>query len=166
MRLLLLEAKRVANISVNVCFKPVKTILLQRWPSLKNGDDRLLSFCYDHFSAQVYKIMTEWFLYTDNCLMIALNCFRHGGAACDFILWCLWNDDLKDRVRSKNDSILYTYVQSGRSLIVQIAMKPGGRKLLDEIEKMLPSSLTCPESRQGGRKLLPNRRSQSESYES
>lgn len=142
--LLLSETKAGANQSVNNPSKTVKTLPLQQWWSVKNEKHPLFPFLRYHFGAQIYMTMRERLPFTDERFMITPHCFRHGGAAQDFMLMRLSKDELKDGGTWKNDITLYTYVQRARSVIVKVTLTPNGRRVLDKIHENLASLFNVP----------------------
>lgn len=143
--LLLPKTKTVANQSVCICYKTIQTLLLRHWWAVKTEKDRLLCLFCDRFGAQIHEIRRERFSLTDVRLAITMNCFRHGGATRDFMFARLLKDKLKDRGRLKKNTTLDTYVRSARSHIVQVAVEPSGRRLLDEIDKNDAKLFNVPE---------------------
>lgn len=147
LHLLLSEAKIRANQSVNDFFKTVKTLLFRHLSIFKNEAGRLLAFSHDHFGAQNSRDYEKQFYLTDQRFIITPHCLQRSGATRDFMVTRLSKHTWKDRGRWKNHTTLYTYVQCARLLIVQEAVVPNGRKLLDEIIKniaKLPSVLEVP----------------------
>lgn len=57
----------------------------------------------------------------------------------------LLREKLKYKGRWKSDITLYTYVQSTRLVTEQVAVKPNGRKLPEEINGDVPKSVIMPE---------------------
>lgn len=71
----------------------------------------------------------------DDRFVIIPHCIRHIGTTRYFILKRPSKDELKDGGRGKCVTTFYTNIKSARSLIVQVAVGPRGRKLLDEVNK-------------------------------
>lgn len=78
-------------------------------------------------------------------IFIAPYCFQRESATPAFMLKHLLKNELKDKSRWKNDTSFYAYVQSAKSVIVQVAFKSNGRKLLVEIKENMVKFFNVPE---------------------